>query len=154
VFSYEDEKMKGEPKIIATNRPEWDVKTILKTYLKRWKIDSFYRDAKQDCPVFIATHENDDNKRKRVSEAWSLALQEHFKPDDINCEGCLDGEKLFKYCSTCVVRECGLKKDIENCAYCTGYPCEKIEKLWRGFKTVSGEEAKANLDEIGKALRN
>lgn len=107
-----------------------------------------------DCPVFIATHENDDNKRKRVSEAWSLALQEHFKPDDINCEGCLDGEKLFKYCSTCVVRECGLKKDVENCAYCTGYPCEKIEKLWRGFKTVSGEEAKANLDEIGKALRN
>ena len=40
--------MEGEPKFIATNRLDWDVKTILKTYLKRWKIDSFYRDAKQE----------------------------------------------------------------------------------------------------------
>jgi hypothetical protein len=43
VASYDDEKMEGEPKLIATNRLDWDAKTILKTYLKRWKIDSFYR---------------------------------------------------------------------------------------------------------------
>ena len=48
VASYDDEKMEGEPKLIATNRLDWDAKTILETYLKRWKIDSFYRDAKQE----------------------------------------------------------------------------------------------------------
>jgi SRSO17 transposase len=48
VFSYLDEKLTGEPKVLATNRLNWDVKTILETYLLRWKIDAFYRDAKQE----------------------------------------------------------------------------------------------------------
>jgi hypothetical protein len=51
-----DEKLTGEPKVLATNRLNWDIKTILETYLLRWKIDAFYRDAKQelgleDCEV-------------------------------------------------------------------------------------------------------
>jgi SRSO17 transposase len=48
VFSYLDEKLTGEPKVLATNRLNWDVKTVLETYLLRWKIDAFYRDAKQE----------------------------------------------------------------------------------------------------------
>ena len=47
VLSYED-KIEGEPKVLATNRLNWDVKTILETYLLRWSIDAFYRDAKQE----------------------------------------------------------------------------------------------------------
>lgn len=47
-FSYLDEKLTGEPKVLATNKLNWDVKTILETYLLRWKIDAFYRDAKQE----------------------------------------------------------------------------------------------------------
>jgi hypothetical protein len=46
VFSYED-KLEGEPKVLAANRLQWDVKTVLETYLLRWRIDAFYRDAKQ-----------------------------------------------------------------------------------------------------------
>src|SRR3972149_8251003 len=48
VFSYLDEKLTGEPKVLATNKLNWDVKTILETYLLRWKIDAFYGDAKQE----------------------------------------------------------------------------------------------------------
>ena len=44
VFSYED-KVEGEPKVLATNRLQWDVKTILETYLLRWRIDAFYREC-------------------------------------------------------------------------------------------------------------
>ena len=46
VFSYED-KLEGEPKVLATNRLQWAAKTIVETYLLRWSIDAFYRDAKQ-----------------------------------------------------------------------------------------------------------
>jgi hypothetical protein len=46
VFSYED-KVEGEPKVLATNRLNWDAKTVVETYLLRWRIDAFYRDAKQ-----------------------------------------------------------------------------------------------------------
>jgi len=45
VFSCLDEKLTGESKVLATNRLNWDIKTILETYLLRWKIDAFYRDA-------------------------------------------------------------------------------------------------------------
>ena len=48
VFSYLDEKLTGEPKVLVTNKLNWDIKTILETYLLRWKIDAFYRDAKQE----------------------------------------------------------------------------------------------------------
>ena len=48
VFSYLNGDLTGEPKVLATNRLDWDVKTILETYLLRWKIDAFYRDAKQE----------------------------------------------------------------------------------------------------------
>jgi len=48
VFSYLDEKLTGEPKVLVTNKLNWDVKTSLETYLLRWKIDAFYRDAKQE----------------------------------------------------------------------------------------------------------
>ena len=48
VFSYLDEKLTGEPKVLVTKRLNWDIKTILETYLLRWKIDAFYRDAKQE----------------------------------------------------------------------------------------------------------
>ena len=47
VFSYED-KVEGEPKVLATNRLNWDAKTVVETYLLRWRIDAFYRDAKQE----------------------------------------------------------------------------------------------------------
>jgi len=50
------------------------------------------------------------------------------------------------------VRKCGLQRDIENCAYCNDFPCGKLEKLWRGFRTVSAEEAKANLVEIKRRI--
>jgi SRSO17 transposase len=46
VFSYED-KVEGEPKVLATNRLNWDAKAVVETYLLRWRIDAFYRDAKQ-----------------------------------------------------------------------------------------------------------
>jgi hypothetical protein len=42
VFSCLGEKLTGESKVLAANRFNWDIKTILETYLFRWKIDAFY----------------------------------------------------------------------------------------------------------------
>ena len=58
------------------------------------------------------------------------------------------GKRIYKFCSTCEVRKCGLERGVANCGYCTEYPCEKLERLWKGFRTVSGEEAKASLDNV------
>ncbi len=104
-----------------------------------------------DCIAFIATQKDDDKLREKVVEAWSTE-EERLKLEDVDCDGCTTGKRLHSFCQVCDVRKCGFQRNIENCACCNEFPCEKLEKLWESFKTVSGEEAKANLAEIRKDL--
>lgn len=98
-----------------------------------------------DCPAFIATQKNDDKLRGKVAKSWSTE-KEILKPEDINCDGCLIiGKRLIKFCKICAVRGCGLEKNVENCAYCDEYPCEKLDRLW---KHIQAPEAKATLEGI------
>ena len=80
-----------------------------------------------DCPAFVATVEDDDDKRREVAELWSNEFGGAFKAEDINCDGCLSrGPRVFGYCMKCEIRKCGQEKDVENCAYCDEYACEKL----------------------------
>ena len=73
VASYEDAKMQGEPKIIVTNKLSWDAKTILKVYLKRWRIDSFYREAKQD----LGLEDYEVRKLRGIRRHWIMVFLAH-----------------------------------------------------------------------------
>ncbi len=44
--TYED--LDGEPSFFCTNRLDWGKGEALRRYAKRWEIDAFYRDAKQN----------------------------------------------------------------------------------------------------------
>jgi len=104
-----------------------------------------------DCIAFSATQKNDNNLREKVVEAWSTE-EEPLRLEDADCDGCIAGKRLHSFFRICEVGECGLQRNIENCAYCNDFPCGKLEKLWRSFQTVSGEEAKKNLDEIRERI--
>lgn len=104
-----------------------------------------------DCIAFIAIQKNDDKLRQKVVEAWSTD-KERLRLEDVDCDGCTVGKRLHTFCRLCDVRKCGLQRNIKNCAYCSEFPCEKLEKLLRSFRTVSGEEAKANLAEIRRQI--
>lgn len=102
-----------------------------------------------ECPAFIATANNDDEKRKETAGMWS-SEDYQIAPEDINCEGCtFIGKKIMKFCFECKVRQCGIGKDVENCAYCTEYPCDILKGMWEYLKT---EEAKKTLEEIRRNL--
>jgi hypothetical protein len=73
IASYENLEFKGEPKFIASNRLDWDAKTILKTYLKRGKIDSFYRDAKQE----LGLEDYEVRKLRGVKRHWLMVFLAH-----------------------------------------------------------------------------
>ncbi len=100
-----------------------------------------------DCPAFIATQKNDDEQRRKVAELWSM--EEHpLKAKDINCDGCLTAKgRLIWFSKACDVRRCGFEKNVKNCAYCSEYPCVKLDK-----PHSQAPEAKATLDEIRKNL--
>ena len=101
-----------------------------------------------DCKAFIATQENDDAKRKDIAETWSKAFGREIKPDEINCDGCLniDGRHIG-YCDICEIRKCGMEKDVKNCAYCVDYKCQKLDKFHE-----QAPEAKKILDGIRQQL--
>ncbi len=91
-----------------------------------------------DCKAFVATHENDDAKRKQVADEWKL------KPEEVNCIGCTDPNGLrIDYWKTCPIRNCGTEREVENCASCVDYSCEKLEKFQE--KSPKAKETLENL---------
>ena len=102
-----------------------------------------------ECPAYIATQENDNQKRAKVAEDWSK-WGEKLKPEDINCRGCVQTAKpIFRFCNTCGVRSCVLEKNINNCAYCSEYSCKKLDDL---LKSMDALAARKNLEEIRKSI--
>jgi len=113
------------------------------------KIIAFCGIVCSDCPVFIATKKDDNEERRRVAELWTKQYGEEYKPEDINCDGCLTkGPRVFSYCNTCEIRKCGQEKKVKNCAYCEEYICEKLAKLFNEYS-----KAKEVLDEIRASRR-
>jgi len=101
-----------------------------------------------ECGAFIATKNNDDEKRAEVAQLWSKAYKVDLKPEDINCSGCLsDAEPLFGHCRVCQVRKCAKGKAVANCAHCDQYACEKLEKIFQ-----MAPETKKRLDKIRNTL--
>jgi hypothetical protein len=101
-----------------------------------------------ECPTLLATREDNDQKRKQVAELWSKEYKADFKPEDINCDGCLSGNgRLFSHCSVCEIRLCGREKALKNCAFCQDYPCQKLSAF---FQMVP--RGKVTLEEIRSRL--
>jgi SRSO17 transposase len=48
VVSYDNPELNGEPKFYCSNKLDMKADKMLNVYAKRWRIDSFYRDAKQN----------------------------------------------------------------------------------------------------------
>ena len=84
-----------------------------------------------DCNAYIATLDDDDEKRIETAKLWAKEYNRpDLKPEDINCSGCLSkGRQLFDHCMVCEIRKCGLEKDLESCAFCSDFSCEKLERL-------------------------
>ncbi len=100
-----------------------------------------------DCPIFIATQNNDENEKKKIAERWSTK-EYPLSPENMFCDGCLPvGKRTMSFCQDCDVRRCGFERNVENCAHCADYPCAKLDRV-----LAMGPQAKATLEEIRKGL--
>jgi len=100
------------------------------------------------CGAYVATVNNDDEKRREVAAQWTEEYNHDFTAQDINCLGCTsDGKVVFSYCNSCEIRKCARAKGVENCAYCDDYACERLAQF---FESVP--EAKKQLDAIRASL--
>ena len=94
------------------------------------------------CEAFIATKADDGSRREQVAREWSALYHTDIQPEQISCDGCRAGGRLFFYCETmCEIRKCCLENDLANCAECVDYPCGML----RSFIKISPEAGK-NLE--------
>ena len=100
--------------------------------------------ACHECGAYLATINNDEERRKEVAEQWSKEYNGDFSPENIDCLGCLlPNKRIFSHCKTCKIRSCAINKKVQNCAYCDSYGCEKISGILDAVP-----DAKRRLDEI------
>lgn len=87
------------------------------------------------CPIYSATRVSDPAERqmKRAEIAAEIRTRygKDFTEDQItDCDGCRsDTGKLFSGCSECEVRKCAKERNVESCAFCPDYACEKLRGL-------------------------
>ncbi len=48
VVSYDNKELNGDPHFYCTNRLDWNIYQILSLYARRWRVDVFYRESKQN----------------------------------------------------------------------------------------------------------
>jgi len=99
-----------------------------------------------ECPIFIATAENNEQAKERIAKEFSGERMQ-FTKEDMNCYGCFHEEtKNNKMCGGCEIRICAEDKDVENCGCCSDYPCDHVETY-----AEAGSDNRNRLDSISKS---
>jgi hypothetical protein len=86
------------------------------------------------CDAFPANRSRMTSAEKKTSaEKWTelYGRGRTIKSEEMECDGCLSADgKLWNRCRDCEVRKCGQEKKVKNCAYCSDYPCEKLNEIF------------------------
>lgn len=103
------------------------------------------------CPIRLATLESDEAKklsmRVEVAETFKGIYKKEIDPKDItDCDGCKASGRLFNGCAGCPIWLCAAGRELENCAFCGEYGCEKLEK-----HLAIDPASRARLEEIRAA---
>ncbi len=106
------------------------------------------------CPRYAATQKGSMDELEKVKELWvRLGLRDpDFPAEGLICNGC----KPENNCAYQELRSCVNDREIKNCGFCDGYPCEliknafdKTEKLRLHAEKVCTQE---ELDILDKAF--
>jgi hypothetical protein len=92
------------------------------------------------CPAYEANLKSDADKQ-RMSDAWAKYCGFQVPPEQIqSCPGCI----VSGADPTCTVRPCAIEKNVENCAHCEQFGCDKLNSKTNFIE----ENVKVDLSEI------
>ena len=95
------------------------------------------------CPIYLATKNNDEELRKKTAEEWGMDAEKLY------CDMCNadDNQQLFEWCAECPIRICARELGFSTCAECSNFPCEKMADQHAKYP-----EQRETLNAIRKAL--
>ena len=98
------------------------------------------------CEARLATVNNDNELRIKVSKEWSELNGVEITPEMINCSGCrIPGVKTVYCDSLCPIRQCAREKQMETCGGCPEMKsCEKV-----GAIIGNNHDARGRLENAG-----
>lgn len=105
----------------------------------------------ETCPIYLATREKDPEKKHEMRADIARQIKEHYgqetRPEDVgDCDGCKAGTESI-YCTGCEIRTCAVEKDLENCAHCDEYACDKLQEFF-----ATDPQARERLNAIRDTL--
>jgi Protein of unknown function (DUF3795) len=107
----------------------------------------------QGCPIYWATIENNPVKKQKMRAAIARLGQECYviemRPEEItDCDGCRsEDDRLYSGCKKCEIRTCARARNVETCAHCSDYPCEKLQKSF-----IAEPSSRIKLEVIRSAI--
>lgn len=97
-----------------------------------------------ECPAYQATQAGDRAAIEQVAAQWRVEYNiPNITVQDVNCDGCMTGERHCSHCSECEIRQCVSERGLQNCAYCPDFACERLENF---FQMVP--PARTNLEAV------
>jgi hypothetical protein len=105
--------------------------------MKSWNFVSYCGLTCNSCPIYWATRETDPDQKKKIREVIAEKCNEHYglsyTGQDINdCDGCrAQSGVLFAGCLNCSIRNCAVSREVETCAHCPDYLCDKLEEHYK-----------------------
>jgi hypothetical protein len=107
-----------------------------------------------ECPVFIATANDDNELRQKTVQEWNGIYKDYMetrgmrglKPQDMNCRGCRTEGGRFLGCISCPIRKCSRERELTTCAGCSDF--ETCDTLQSFYNNILHRQAKDNLDRI------
>ena len=82
------------------------------------------------CPTYKNNVQNTE-QRKICSLGWEKYLNIRLSPEKLRaCDGCdLPDNERKNYYLNCKIRKCCIENEMENCAYCSIFPCKELESV-------------------------
>jgi hypothetical protein len=78
------------------------------------------------CLAYRPNVEKNPENQQKLSDGWYQYFGFRLPPAEIICQGCMsDNPQLDQ---ACPVRPCVIERNLDNCAHCEHYSCEKLKE--------------------------
>ncbi len=89
------------------------------------------------CLAYKPNVEKNPANQKILSDGWFKYFGFRLQPEKIICDGCMSvNPKLIDI--SCPVRPCAIEKELDNCAQCEQYVCNKLDQRIVEYKEIQG----------------